>query len=169
MKKAIYISVIVVLIILLAACSPGAVSSEGKSIEPGDRIGDFTINSGVEGSFTYGFAVECSEPGQGNSYTCQAKVSEAINVSTGLRDSTGASNLDTVWKNANYQIYINDQPVDMAAFGTIDYNHPTAGVIRFANVVISTDKPGQITVGDSGVYDNGDPFSSTSTYVFTIP
>lgn len=90
-------------------------------------------------------------------------------MSTGLYATTGSSNLDEVWAHSNYQMFINDQPVDLKAFGTIDYNHPQVGAIRFGNVVIVTDKPGQITVRDSGLFDNGDPFSSTSTYVFTQP
>lgn len=64
-------------------------------------------------------------------------------------------------------MFTNDRPVDLQAFGTIDYNHPQVGMIRFANVVISTDKAGEITVKDSGVFDNGDPFQSTSTYVYS--
>ncbi len=151
---------------IVAACSG---SSSAKPIVPGDKIGDFTITTGVEGSFTYGFAVPCTEPQQGNAYTCSATLGQVINVSTGLRSRSGSSNLDAVWKNSNYQMFIDGQPVDLSAFGTIDYNHPTAGMIRFANVVITTDKPGTITVRDSGVFDNGDQFSSTSTYVFKQP
>jgi len=155
-----------VLALILVACSA---SSSADMIEPGDKLGDFTITTGVDGNFTYGFAVPCSEPSQGNTYTCTPTVGEKINVSTGLRGTSGTGNLDSVWKNSSYQMFIDDQPVDLAAFGTIDYNHPTAGTIRFANVVLTTDKPGSITVRDSGVFENGDPFSSTSTYVFSQP
>ncbi len=156
------------LLVLLTASSCSS-SSNARPIEPGDKIGDFTISKGIQGSFTYGFAVECSEPAQGNAYNCNAKVGELINVSTGLRGTSGSSDLDTVWKNSGYQMFIADRPVDLAAFGTIDYNHPTAGMIRFANVVVSADKPGSITVRDSGAFANGDKFSSTSTYNFVGP
>jgi hypothetical protein len=61
---------------------------------------------------------------------------EAINVSTGLYDTTGSGNLDEVWIHSNYQMFINDGPVDLQAFGTIEYNHPQVGAIRFGNVVI---------------------------------
>jgi hypothetical protein len=90
-------------------------------------------------------------------------------VSTGLADTTGSGNLDEIWTHSNYQMFINDRPVDLQAFGTIDYNHPQVGVIRFANVVISSNKAGEITVRDSGVFDNDDPFTSTSTYVYSKP
>ncbi len=154
-----------------SACSGGAGSSgdKNKPIEPGDKVGDFTVNTGEQGKFTYGFSVECSELGAANTYLCNATTGEVINVSTGLYDTTGNGKLDEIWTNSNYAIFINDRPVDLQAFGTIDYTHPQVGVIRFANVVISSNKAGEITVKDSGVYDNGDPFTSTSTYKYSKP
>jgi hypothetical protein len=151
------------------ACAQPADSSNKTTIEPGDKIGDFLITTGVEGNFTYGFDVECSEPGDNNSYTCNAMVGEAVNISTGLYDDTGSGNLDEIWSHSNYQMFINDHPVDLQTFGTIEYTHPVVGVIRFGNVVIIASKPGEITVRDSGVFDNGDPFASTSTYIFSEP
>ncbi|HSB65494.1 MAG TPA: hypothetical protein VLD65_02895 [Anaerolineales bacterium] len=66
-------------------------------------------------------------------------------------------------------MFINDRQVDLQAFGTIDYNHPQVRIIRFGNVVVVTDQPGEIKVRDSGLFDNGDPFTSTSNYVFSKP
>jgi hypothetical protein len=64
---------------------------------------------------------------------------------------------------------INDRPVNPQAFSMIDYNHPQVWVIRFANVVITSSKAGEITVKGSGVFNNGNPFQSSSTYVYTEP
>ena len=166
MRRLVSIILIFILFALSTAC---AGTSGNKLIEPGDKVGDFTITTGIAGNFSYGFEVQCTEPAQGNLYTCNASVGQAINVSTGLYDTTGSGKLDEVWANSNYQMYINDRLVDLQAFGTIDYSHPQVGTIRFGNVVIVTDKPGKITVRDSGLFDNGDPFSSTSTYVFSQP
>jgi hypothetical protein len=151
----------------LAGCSSSA--AQNKPIEPGDKIGDFTITQGQAGGFTYGFSVDCSEPGENNTYTCNATVDEVINVSTGMYSTIAKGNLDEVWAHSNYQMAIDGRPMDLAAFGTTDYTHPQVGTIRFANVVITAKKPGQLTVKDSGVFDNGDPFASTSTYVFSNP
>jgi hypothetical protein len=153
------------------ACASKAGSSDetSKPIEPGDKIGNFVITTGEQGNFTYGFSVDCSELGTANTYSCNATTGEVINVSTGLYDTTGSGNLDEIWTHSNYQMFINDRPVDLQAFGTIDYTHPQVGVIRFANVVISSNKAGEITVRDSGVFDNGDPFASTSSYVYSKP
>lgn len=162
MKKTILILTLILLAGMLTSCS-------GKMIEPGDKVGNFTVTTGEQGQFTYGFSVDCGEPGSGNAYTCSATVGEIINVSTGVFVTTENGNLDDTWAHSNYQMFIDNRPVDLAAFGTIDFNHQQVGTIRFANVVITTEKPGQITVKDSGVYDNGDPFSSTSTYNFNAP
>ncbi len=169
MKKALMIRLVLFLALLLASCSQAAGSSSGKTIQPGDKIGDFIITTGVPGNFSYGFSIQCSQPAQGDAYTCDVPVGEVINVSTGLVDTTGKGNLDQVWAHSNYQMFINDQAVNLQAFGTVDYTHAQMGKIRFANVVISTDKPGEITVRDTGLFDNGDPFSSTSIYVYSKP
>jgi hypothetical protein len=63
---------------------------------------------------------------------------------------------------------INDRPVNLKAFGSIDRQHPTVGMMRFWNVVIGADKPGEITVHSKGVV-GGDPFEDTTTYVFVSP
>lgn len=157
---------ILLLAIFLTACT-GSTRDDRQLIKPGDKLGNFLITTGVPGKFTYGFEVECSEPGEKNTYSCKAAVGEAVNVSTGLNDDTGKGDLDEIWIHSNYQMFIDDRPVDLEAFGTIEYTHPVVGVIRFANVVIMTDKPGEITVRDSGIFDNGDAFESTSTYTFS--
>ena len=171
MKRWMVLIVVILLAIMVVSCSgtDGNADNSNQLIEPGEKIGNFIITTGEQGKFKYGFSVECSEPGKDNSYTCNAVVGDVINVSTGIYDTTGKGNLDDIWTHSNYQMYIDDRPVDLQAFGTIEYTHPQVGVIRFANVVIMTDKAGQITVKDSGVYDNGDPFQSTSIYVYTAP
>jgi hypothetical protein len=171
MKKLALIIAIIIILVLSVACSKSVskARSDNTLIEPGDRIGDFLITTGVQGSFTYGFDIKCSAPGTNNTYSCTATVGQVVNVSTGLYDTTGSGKLDEVWAHSKYQMFINDRLVDLKAFGTIDYTHPQVGVIRFANVVITTSKAGEIVVRDSGVYDNGNPFTSTSTYVFSVP
>ena len=160
---------IILIMCLLSACTLIGKSSNARMIEPGDRIGDVTVTTGVEGQFTYGFNIDCQSMTGATTYTCKVKVGDVINVSTGLFDTSGNGKLDEVWANSKYQMFINDQPVDLKAFGTIDFNHPTMGAIRFGNVVITASQPGEITVRDSGVYPNGDAFSSASTYVFSQP
>lgn len=76
MKKWMVIKVIACLAGILAAfvaCSPN-----NKPIEPGDKIGDFTITTGVQGNFTYGFDVYCSDLTNTNEYSCTATTGEAV-------------------------------------------------------------------------------------------
>jgi hypothetical protein len=170
MKKWTIFATIILGISLMSACSPGDhSSSENELIEPGDKIGNFLITSGIEGEFTYSFYIQCSELSNQYTYSCDATVGSPINVSTGIYDQSGGSKLNEVWTNSQYEMYIDDHPVDLKSFGTIDYTHPTMGKIRFANVVISTDQPGEITVRDSGVFETGEPFTSTSNYNFRKP
>jgi hypothetical protein len=68
--------------------------------------------------------VDCSEPGTANTYTCSATTGDIVNVSTGIYDTTGKETLDEAGVNSNYQITIDNRPVDLAAFGMIDYTHP---------------------------------------------
>ncbi len=163
-------SILIILATLLAACSLG--SGQAGRIEPCDKVGDFLVTQGQEGNFTYGFTIACSQMNDVTTYTCQAAVGDNINVSTGIYVTDTSASQEDILTNSKYQMFINDKPVDLKAFGMVEYTHPGAeglGTIHFANVVITTDKPGEITVRDEGVYDNGESFSSTSTYVFSQP
>jgi hypothetical protein len=170
MKRLIVIFALIVIITLLSACS--LAGGQAGMIEPGDKVGDFLVTQGQEGNFTYGFTVACSQMQDVTTYMCQAAVGDNLNVSTGIYVTDKNASQDDILTNSKYQMFINDQPVNLQAFGMVEYTHPGAeelGTIHFANVVITTDKPAEITVRDQGVYDNGDAFSSTSTYVFTQP
>jgi signal peptidase I len=174
MKKLLWIGLVALMVISLSGCSAiySLTGSQNSTIQPGDKVGDFLVTTGVEGDFTYGFTVACMQTNDATTYSCQALVGDNINVSTGIYVSDKNANPDDILSHSKYQMFIDDRPVDLQAFGLIEYTHPGAekmGTIYFANVVITTDKPGQITVKDEGVYDNGEPFTSTSTYVFSHP
>jgi hypothetical protein len=155
---------------LLAACARPKPTESNDLIQPGDIISDFLVTTGEEGNFIYGFEGDCSEEVSGKeSYqACKLAKDEIINITTGLYDDTKGGKLDEYWSNFNYQLFIDGRPVDLQAFGTVEYNHPVVGVIRFWNVVISTSKPGVLTVNDSGVA-GGDAFENTTTFTFTAP
>ncbi|PWB51445.1 MAG: hypothetical protein C3F13_13465 [Anaerolineales bacterium] len=170
MKKSMGLFILLLFALLLPACS--LVGSQGGMIKPGDKVGDFLVTQGQEGNFTYGFTVACAQMSDATTYTCEAIVGENIYVSTGIYVTDKNASQEDILTNSKYQLFINDQPVDLESFGLVEYTHPGAeelGMIHFANVVITTDRPGEITVRDEGVYDNGEPFSSTSTYVFSQP
>lgn len=155
---------------LLVGCSQPKPTDSTELIRPGDMVGDFLVTTGEEGKFIYGFEGDCSKQAseQNENYSCKLTVGEIINVTTGIYDDTNSGKLDEYWSNSNYQLFIEGRPVDLQAFGTVEYTHPVVGVIRFWNVVASTSKPGEINTTDSGVA-GGDAFESNTTYVFSAP
>ncbi len=170
MKRLALILFILLMAGVLAACAKPKPTESSGIIRPGDKVGDFLITTGKEGNFTYGFDLDCSEEGseQKGTYSCKSTVGDIVNITTGIYDDTNSGKLDEYWSNSNYQLFIEGRPVDLLAFGTVEYKHSMVGVIRYWNVVISTSKPGTTTVNDSGVA-GGDPFETTSTYTFSAP
>src|SRR4030042_2537156 len=138
---------------LLVACAQPKPTESTELIRPGDMVGDFLVTTGEERKFTYGFDVDCSEEvsGQKTNISCILSVGDIVNITTGIYDDTHSGKLDEYWSNSNYQLFIEGRPVDLQAFGTVEYHHPIIGVIRYWNVVISTSKPGKIITNDSGV------------------
>jgi hypothetical protein len=158
----------IILIGLLVGCA--LIGDIERMIEPGEKIGDFTIMKGKPGEFTWNWDVNCSRSGENNTYfySCSAIVGETVSVAS-RNFSIYENSLEDIWEVSNYNMTINKRTVDLEAFGTIDLNFTSIDTFRFWNVVIITDKPGVITVKDSGVFNNGAPFSSSWTYTFIEP
>lgn len=174
MNKKLVTVIAVFLALLLSACTQAALQNE-EMIQPGDKIGDFLITTGDENvlyAFDYGRG--CTDQGDGVSYTCKALVGKTVNVTAGLfddsalRKSTPTASLDEAWSSYNYELVIEDRTVNLEAFGMIEVKHPGLGPMRFWNVVVVTDKPGQITLRDSGIVD-GRQFNSATTFIFSEP
>jgi len=170
MKRLTLIGLILLMTGLLVACAQPKPTESSGLIRPGDKVGDFLVSTGEEGNFTYGFDLDCSEEGsqQKANLSCKSTVGDMVNISTGIYDDTNSGKLDEYWSNSNYQLFIEGRPVDLQAFGTVETKHPIVGVIRYWNVVISTSKPGTITVNDSGVA-GGDAFEYTTSHTFSAP
>jgi hypothetical protein len=170
MKRLALIVFVLWMVGLLVACAQPKPTQSSELIRPGDMVGDFLVATGEEGNFIYGFEGDCSKQAseQNENYSCKLTVGEIINVTTGIYDDTKTDKLDEYWSNSNYQLFIEGRPVDLQAFGTVEYTHPIVGVIRFWNVVVSTSKPGEIITSDSGVAHD-DPFEATTTFTFSAP
>ena len=170
MKRLVQSGVILLVYGMLWACSIPTSTQSIDMIHPGEMVGDFLIDKGEEGHFTYSFEMECTSEGKDQNavYTCSATVGEVVNISSGIYDNTGRNKLEEYWKTSDYRMSIEGKPVDLESFGSIDYNDPGVGVVRFWNVVISTDKPGTINIEESGFVENS-PFRYTSTISFNEP
>lgn len=168
MKKIAYLTFTVLVSIILGACAKATPQPDDKMINPGDKTGDFLITTGEEGDVTYTWDLDCVKQGKEENYSCKSTVGTKVNVSMGVYATFSGKDLDVVWSEHTYKMFINDRPVNLEAFGSIDVLHPRAGKMRHWNVVIVAAKPSEITLHDSGVV-NGDPFESTMTYSFSAP
>jgi hypothetical protein len=166
MKKSVYLPLVMLFVIILGACA--APQSGTGMINPGDKIGDFLITTGNAGDVTYSWDLGCVKQGQGENYHCKATAGKKVNISVGIYDDTFKGRLEDVWSGHTYELFIENRPVNLQAFGFIDFNHPKVGKMRAWNVVLFSNKPGEIVIRDSGVV-NGDPFESTMTYTFSAP
>ena len=166
MKKIIYLALIMLFVIILGACAKATQQSANEMINPGDKIGDFLITTGEGEDVTYGFDLDCTKQVDKENYSCKAMVGTKVNVATGIYDGTHSGKLDERWSSYNIELFIDNHPANLKAFGSIDVKHSLVGMIRYWNLVIIANKPGEITIHETGVYE-GKPIDSTTTYTFS--
>lgn len=169
MKRIICSTLIMIVVIVLSACAKETSQSNDEMINPGDKVGDFLIaKGGSEGiNYTWEFNWEKQSSNAGL-YSGTINTDIKLNVSWGVYDDSHSGKLDELWSGHTYKMFINDRPVNLEAFGSIDVVHPVVGTMRHWNVVIIADKPGEITVRSEGVV-NGEPFGDTEIITFTKP
>ena len=177
MKKFACLSLLVFLAILMVSCAkatsqPSELKSEPIEgmINPGDKIGDFLITTGEGEEVTYNWELDSVLVQQGNEeiFTAQIPVGTKMNVSWGVYAAFSAKDLDTLWSEHTYKMFIDNYPVNLEAFGSIDVLQPQVGKMRHWNVVIVATKPGEIAVRSEGIVD-GEVFGDTKTYTFSTP
>ena len=168
MNKLVYLTLIVLFAISVGACARATQEPTNEAINPGDKIGDFLITTGDEEVVASSLDQNCSKQGDEEKYICENIVGKDINASLGIYDDQYTGKLDELWSKHSYEMTINDRPVNLKAFGSIDRQHSTVGMMRYWNVVIGADKPGELTVHSKGIA-GGDPFEDTTTYLFVSP
>jgi hypothetical protein len=156
-------------VVLLAACG----SSASGAIQPGDKVGEFTITQGgaeaVEKIFGWGQAGVCKKAPDEAAWVCTIGTGETANVSVGIyADPVSGKSLDEIWEEHTFEMFINDRPVDLAAFGAIDVTHPQVGQMRWYDVAIQADQAGEIVVRGEGVV-SGQAISDKTTYIASEP
>jgi len=167
MRKLNDLLLIGLLIFILGACTKITPQNTNKMINPGDKINGILFTTGEEGKFIKGWDLECLEQDNKTKFTCNSTVGTMINISIGIYgDQKGT--LDEYWSGQNYELFIGDHPVNLQAFGSIDIDQAYIGKMRLWNVVIVAEKPGEITIRDSGVVA-GEPLEYTTTIIFNTP
>ncbi len=174
MKRFVCSIFIVMVAIVMSACTTATSQSGDDMINPGDRIGDFLITTGKgkEVNYPFDYSTRCTGVDK-VTFSCEHIVERNINVTAGLYDDSVVSReptarLNELWSAFNYKLSIEDRPVNLEAFGYIDVQHPVLGVMRFWDVIVVTDKPGKITVSDSGMAGS-DPYTGITTWTFSEP
>jgi hypothetical protein len=178
MNKLASLSIIILAVSMLAGCSPSGQTQSndnvgGLPIKPGDKVGDFTITTAgeevVQKVFAFWDSDACKQQGSEEIYTCQIQTGEKVVVSLGIySDLSSGKSLDTVWEEHTFEMFIDDRPVDLAAFGSVDVMHPRIGPMRFHDIAIQADKPAEIVVRSKGVV-HGEAAGDTTTYIASTP
>ena len=169
MKKLVCLIFLVLLACMLAACTKlNLKGSSGEMINPGDKVGDFMITTGEPGDVTFFWELDDKQGKEANTYFTEVAWGTKLIVSAGIYDDTFSGKLDENWSNFALEMYIEDRPVNLAAFGTIESHHPMVGTMRHYNVLILADKPGKITIHQKTEYQ-GETDEWYSTYTFLPP
>jgi hypothetical protein len=170
MKRLVYHTLVVLFAIILGACAKATPPSNAGMINPGDKIGDFLITTGDGEDVIFVTKVHCPFDNSTQTESCEQPVGTKVNVSQGIYDDNPSSGktLDEYWSEQTHRMFIEGHPVNLQAFGWVEFNIPMGGTVRVWNVVIVTDKPGKITANSKGVV-GGDPWNYTAIITFTAP
>ena len=170
MKSLNLLTLVMFIAAILASCTQATSGTEDSMINPGDKIGDFLITTGEGDEITYNWELDSALVQQGKEeiYTALIPVDTKMNPSWGVYAAFSGKDLDTLWSEHTYKMFINDRPINLDAFGSIDVLHPRVGKMRHWNVVITATKPGVIAVRSVGAV-NGEAFEDMKTYTFGAP
>lgn len=177
MKKFIYLTLIALFSIIASGCGKATQQPieatpnlSDQMINPGDKIGDFLITTGEGEDIIFVTKIHCPYDNSTGTESCEQPVGTKVNVGLGIYGDniSGGKTVDEYWSEQTHEMFIESRPVNLEAFGTIDFDNPEVGTVRVWNVVIVTDTPGKITAHSTGVV-GGDPFDYTAALTFTAP
>ena len=169
MKKSIHFLLIALFTLTLGACAKVEPRPDDGMIDPGDKIGDFTITKGEGEDFIYVTQMHCAWDDSTQTESCEQPVGTKVNVSQGIfANRSKGLTLDEVWSGQIHEMTIEGRPVNLQAFGTAEFTNPVVGTVRVWNVVIASDKPGTIAARSNGVA-GGESWTYTAIITFTAP
>jgi Phospholipase/Carboxylesterase len=148
MKKLACLTLIVVLVAILAACTKAsATPTPIDMLQPGDTVNGVLVTTGTEDTI-FGFDLPCTQ--KDDITTCTTTFGDATNVTSAVYGFT-PEELQSNWETFTYTITIEGRPVDLTAFGTIDFIHQQTGLyMRAYNVALISSDPITLTTHDVG-------------------
>ncbi|MBI5954889.1 MAG: hypothetical protein HY865_24785 [Chloroflexi bacterium] len=177
MKKFVHLTFIVFFAFILSSCAratPQPVDEAtplpaDERINPGDKICDFLITTGDGEDIIFVTKLHCPFNESTQTESCEQPVGAKVNISQGIfADPSIGKTLDELWSEQTYEMAIEGRPVNLQAFGSVDFYNTMVGTVRVWDVVIVIDKPGKITAHSKGVVA-GDPWNYTAIITFTEP
>jgi predicted esterase len=116
-------------------------------IHPGDTVSGVLVTNGTVGN-NFQFDIPCTK--KEGIDVCTTTFGNPINVTAAVYGFT-PEELQTNWETFVYTLTINSQPVDLPAFGTIDFIHKRTGLhMRAYNLVLISNDPITLTIHDKG-------------------
>ena len=141
-------------------------NQEEELIQPGDTVNGVLVTTG---SAEDAFPVRPDLPENGDEYTCNLTAGKPVHITASIYGKS-AEELETKWKNFTYALKIENQPVDLPAFGTLDFIHERTGLLmRSYDVVLVSSEPITLTMHETGALEGEDRFSDTTTLAFASP
>lgn len=163
MKKLLFVTLVIAAVIVLGSCGQGDKQAVDGLISKGDRIGNISYTTGEVGQFTPLWDLKCTTTADGITSDCTAEVGQKVNLSAGIYKTLEGKSLDEMWADQDYGLTVGELPIDLQSFGYVELEHPVVRTIRMWNVVVTTDKPGNLTFVDSGSIGG-----MTMNYITTI-
>jgi hypothetical protein len=168
-KKIASLTLVALFVIISGACTKAASEASEEMINPGDKIGDFLITTGDGEDVIFVTKLHCPFDSSTETESCEQLMGTKVNVSQGIfADPSIGKTLDELWSEQTHEMIIESRPVNLQAFGSVDFYNPMVGTVRVWNVVIVTNKPGKITAHSTGVV-GGDPWNYTAIITFSVP
>jgi hypothetical protein len=129
----------------LVSCGLQSSDSDAETpIQPGDTMGGFRFSIGdpdeiVDLLFLTSFDEVCHR--EGSEITCTQAPGEMFNPTYSFYGNS-QQDLDDVWSEKRYEVFIKNRPVDLEAFGSVDFEHPDTGwPMRAWNVAVQASEP----------------------------
>ncbi len=160
MNRFVSLGIVGIVMLLLFACSPSPVTIPDATvtksqntpaptdmIQPGDIINGVLITTGTDDST---FVFDLPWTMNNGIDMCTTRVGIPTNPSTSVYGST-PEELNSNWETFTYTLSIEGRPVDLTAFGTIDFVHERTGLyMRAYNIALTGTDPITLSLHDIG-------------------
>jgi enterochelin esterase-like enzyme len=182
MKRFAFVSWVIVFLILLLSCGTRASTdtvavptltpksdTSGNKVDPGEEIGGMLLTTGQDEGIPEIWEF-CDPYVTGAGVTvreCQVPALQRILIGYGAPGNT-LDELDSYWSTTSWELYLDDQPVNLTAFGTFDQVGDSNSVLRLWNVVLMNPAPGLHTLRSVSI-ENGELFDNTWNFTVASP